>query len=357
MINKNKAGKVIVAMSGGVDSSAAAALLKKEGYDVIGVFMKFWSDPKSKLKFENKCCSLESIQSARRTANQLGIPFYVINVEKEFKKEVVNYFIREYEKGRTPNPCVECNREIKFKILFRKLLELKADYIATGHYAKIVQSYGLFEAEDKNKDQSYFLYILSQKQLSKILFPLGKLMKSEVRQLAKKFKLSVHDKKESQDICFVHDKRINDFLKRHIRMKSGNIIDQNGKILGHHEGLPLYTIGQRKGINLGGTGPFYVIEKNNKRNELIVTNNSKDKKLYSPEIIVKKANWIINKPRFPFKAYVKNRYQTPSLYAKIESKGKLLKVILNKPQRAVTPGQSAVFYNQKGEVLGGGIIS
>lgn len=373
--------KVIVAMSGGVDSSAAAALLKKEGYNVMGVFMKFWSsyakasdDKHDRIIQENKCCSLESAQGARRTANQLGIPFYVINAGREFKKEVVDYFISEYKKGRTPNPCMVCNREIKFKILFQKLIALKADFVATGHYARLHQElpitkfkipnkfknqnskFHLLEARDRKKDQSYFLYTLSQKQLAKIIFPLGNLMKQKVRQLAQKFNLSVHNKKESQDVCFIAERNVTDFLKKYIKVKPGIIVNQNKEVLGKHNGLAFYTLGQRKGINLGGNGPYYVIGKNYKKNQLIITNNKEDKNLYSSEIIVKNVNWIIDKPKFPYKIWVKTRYQNPAVGAIIRPKGNNYVIKLGKPQRAVTPGQSAVFYSKKQEVLGGGII-
>lgn len=354
--------KVIVAMSGGVDSSVVAAMLKKEGYDVIGIFMNFWKDSNSDTKYENKCCSLESIQSARAVAWVIGIPFYVINVQNEFKKRVVDYFLDEIKMGNTPNPCVACNKEIKFKLLLEKMIALKADYVATGHYARIMKhktwdmehKFGLFEAKDKSKDQSYFLYKLDQKELSKILFPLGDYTKVEVRKMAKKFGLPVYDKEESQDICFVPKKGYENFLRKMLRLKKGKICDFQGKTLGTHEGLPLYTLGQRKGIKIGGRGPYYVVEKDFKRNTLVVGN---EKDLFKSELKIKNVNWIWKKPKFPLKTLVKIRYKSLPAYGIIDMDKKYqIKILFDNPQRAVTPGQSAVFYGENGEVLGGGII-
>lgn len=350
--------KVIVAMSGGVDSSAVAAMLKKEGYKVIGVFMNFWKDSVSDKKSENKCCSSESIRSARNVAQILGIPFYVLNVQDEFKKKVVDYFLDELKKGSTPNPCIECNKEIKFKILLEKMLLLKADYVATGHYARIKKSVdhrlrimncGLFQAKDRDKDQSYFLYTLNQKQLAKILFPLGEYFKPEVRKIAKRFNLLVHDKEESQDICFIPEDGYEKFLVKKLKLKKGDIVDSEGNMLGNHDGLPLYTIGQRKGIKIGGKGPYYVVQKDHKRNSLVV---GEEKNLFAKKMKLKKIHWIAQEPEFPFESLVRTRYRSMPVYATIKKNG----ADFEKPQRAVTPGQSAVFYSKKGEVLGGGII-
>ncbi len=350
--------KVIVAMSGGVDSSVVAAMLKKEGYDVVGVFMNFWKDISTSKDFENKCCSLKSIQGARNVAQILNIPFYVLNVQDEFKKKVVNYFLNELETGNTPNPCVVCNKEIKFKILLEKMLLLKADYVATGHYAQVrevkneklkVKNFGLFEAKDKNKDQSYFLYTLKQKQLAKVMFPLGEYTKPEARKIAKEFKLPVHDKKESQDICFIPEKGYENFLAKMLSLKKGLIKDLNGKVLGEHNGLPLYTIGQRKGIKIGGNGPYYVVKKDSKKNILVA---GSEKELYSKKLRLKNISWIAGKPKFPFKTLLRTRYRSPLVYATINKN----EVEFKNPQRAISPGQSAVFYSEKGEVTGGGII-
>lgn len=359
---KNAKKRVIVAMSGGVDSSVAAALLQKQGFDVVGVFFHFWKEPGMDKSRENLCCSLESQEEARKVAQILKIPFYTLNVSKEFKKEVVDYFIREYKNGNTPNPCIVCNKEIKFKVLFAKLRALKADYVATGHYARILQpatynlkpkNYKLLVAKDKEKDQSYFLYNLNQKELSRILFPVSEMEKAEVRKLAKKLKLPVHAKPESQDICFISD-GIGNFLKRHIKLKSGDIIDENKKILGKHHGLPLYTLGQRKGIEIGGKGPFFVIGKNIRKNQLLVS-NSQDA-LFSDKALIKDVNWVSKVSKMSLKALIRTRYRNPLVYAIIKPRGKFWEVSFEKPQRAVTSGQSIVFYAKNGEVLGGGII-
>jgi tRNA-specific 2-thiouridylase len=383
--------KVVVAMSGGVDSSVAAALLKKGGvdelrlsprfanaraFDVIGVFMKFWAEGKS-ADF-NRCCSSEAEKRARKVARILEIPFYVFNFEKEFKKMVVDYFLREYRAGRTPNPCVVCNKEIKFGLLLEKALSLNADLIATGHYARLqpgTQNYRLLKGKDKEKDQSYFLWRLNQEQLKHILFPVGNYSKTQVRKLAKKFKLPVFEAPESMEVCFVQGTMVaetsshlpprpaqrvgrgsvNDFLKKHLKEKAGNIVDKKGKILGRHRGLWFYTIGQRKGIGLAD-GPYYVLDKDLKRNTLLVTKNEKD--LLKKELIAKNVNWLSDRvPKLPLKIKAKIRYRHQAVLATITKKlkAKSYKLIFRKSQRAVTPGQSAVFY-QNEELLGGGMI-
>jgi len=336
--------KVIIAMSGGVDSSVAAALLKKNGYDVVGVFMKFWQEPGEGR--ENLCCSAKARLDAKRVAVKLNIPFYVLDVQKEFKKRVVDYFIDEYKKGNTPNPCVECNHHIKFKFLIDLAIKMKADYVATGHYAK-VKNGKLMAAKDIKKDQSYFLWQLTQKQLSKVIFPLGDYTKEQVRGLAKKFGLLVFNKKDSQEVCFVNT-NINEFLKKRINTNTGQIITNDGKKIGEHKGLVFYTVGQRKGIEIGGTGPYYVMRKDFKKNALIISNLQKD--LLQKEMMVKNLNWLSGKS-FNGKCKVKIR----SMAAMVNATIKKNKIIFNKPQRAITPGQSAVFY-RGGEVLGGGVI-
>lgn len=344
----NKKKKIITAMSGGVDSSVAAAILKEKGYDVIGVFMKFWKEPgKSR---ENLCCSAEAKADARKIANKLGIPFYVFDFSKEFKKRVVDYLIDEYRKGNTPNPCVECNRWIKFKFLIDKAITLKADFIATGHYARIKDG-KLLVAKDKQKDQSYFLWTLKQDQLKRTLFPIGDYTKRQVRAMAKKLDLPVYQKKESQEICFIPDSDVNKFLKKRIGIKKGPIITIKGDKIGEHQGLAYYTIGQRRGIKVGGIGPFYVIDKDFKKNALIVAQSDFSEALYKKEMRVKGINWI-NKVKLPLKCNVKIRYLTPSVPAVIKEN----RVVFNKKQKAITPGQSAVFYKGS-EVLGGGIIT
>ncbi|MBU3934786.1 tRNA 2-thiouridine(34) synthase MnmA [Patescibacteria group bacterium] len=352
---KNKKQRIVIAMSGGIDSSVAAALLKRAGFDVIGVYMKFWSSGGGVKG--NRCCTPESEKRARQAAKELGIPFYVFNFEKEFKKRIVDYFLKEEKSGRTPNPCVICNKEIKFGLLLKKALKLGADFVATGHYCrkkKTKTGFGLLRAVDKNKDQSYFLWGLNQKQLKHILFPIGSREKTEVRKLAKKFNLSAVQARESQEICFVN-KEVNDFLKKHLKEKIGNIVDLKGKILGEHQGLWFYTIGQRRGIRIASGKPYYVFKKDIKKNELVVTQNKKD--LLQKELIVKNVNWISGvKPKLPDGVRIKIRYRSPLVLGVVRQKDpKFCIVKFKNSQRAVTPGQSAVFYKNK-ELLGGGII-
>lgn len=352
---------IVVAMSGGVDSSVAAALLKEQGYFVIGVFMKFWKEGRT---IENRCCSVESEKLARLVAKKIGIPFYVINAEKEFKKKVVDYFLKEYKKGNTPNPCVVCNKEIKFGFLINKALKMGADFVATGHYAKVksqklkvknssqnLKVYKLFKGQDKNKDQSYFLWQLNQKQLSRVLFPVGGLTKPEVRVLAKKLKLPTAQTPESQEVCFIQ-KTTNDFLKKYLKSNPGDIIDKSGKILGKHQGLWFYTIGQRRGLEIP-QGPYFAINKDKKNNILIVSKKEKD--LESKELFLNNVNWILPQ-KLPLIADVKIRYKGNLAKAKVyKIKNISVKIIFQKPQKAITPGQSAVFYKDQ-ELLGGGVV-
>jgi len=357
-------------MSGGLDSSVAAALLKRAGFNVIGVFMKFWSEPEKNglIGAWNRCCSPEAEARARKVAKILKIPFYVFNFEKEFKKRIVDYFLDGYKKGITPNPCVVCNKEIKFGLLLEKALALDADYIATGHYARTnldwknltknppgeKVKFRLFRGKDKNKDQSYFLWMLNQKQLKRILFPIGDYTREEVEKLAKKFKLPVLKAKKSVEICFIQT-MINDFLRKYLKEKPGDIVNTQGKILGEHEGLWFYTIGQRKGIKLP-QGPYYVLGKDFKKNLLIVTKNERD--LYKKELTAKNINWISGKiPKLPLKVQAKIRYRhqaaTATITKILHSTFYILK--FSRLQRAITPGQSVVFYKGE-ELLGGGII-
>ena len=377
MASKNKiTRKVIIALSGGVDSSVAAILLKNQGYQVEGVFMRLG------IATDN-----QAEKNARTVAKKINIKFRAVDLSKEFKKKIIDYFISEYEKGRTPNPCVECNREIKFGILLDKILEMGGDYIATGHYVSLkhkLQStnvpnktqntkhkvnYKLLKAYDKDKDQSYFLYNLNQKILKKCLFPLGEYTKDEVRKIAGKYKLGIYGKnetlkgkfhgefqKESQEVCFIQNKYYGDFLKKHLKLKAGEIVDENNNILGKHKGLPLYTIGQRRDIGIGGTGPYFVIGMNKKKNQLVVSSNKNDKKLFSKKIIIKKVNWISGKaPKLPLKIKAKARYRMNECSAIVDKIKNKYIIKFSKPQRAVMPGQSIVFYKND-EVLGGGVI-
>ncbi len=368
---KKKKNKVIVAMSGGVDSSVAAALLQKAGYEVSGVFMRFWTAPSSENSCGwNRCCSPESQERARKVARLLGIPFYVLNCKKDFKKKVVDYFLKEYEQGRTPNPCVVCNKEIKFGLFLKKAMALKTDFIATGHYVRNVKcqmsdvktisqklkvSCNLLRGRDRIKDQSYFLWQLGQKQLCSTLFPLGEYTKKRVKAMAKKYKLPVVGIAESQEICFIKNS-LEEFLSQYIKPKIGDIVTKDNKVIGKHKGLHLYTIGQRKGIEVSG-GPFYVIEKDLKKNVLIVSPYEKDIK--KKELFAEKINWISGKePKLPLKIKAKIRYGHPAVSAIIYPiiHNTKYKILFGRAQRAVTPGQSIVFYGQKNEVLGGGVI-
>jgi len=364
---KPKKQKIIMAMSGGVDSSTAAAILKKQGYEVQGVFMRFWTQSKNAKKDV-------ALNDARNVAKFLKIPLRVIDARTKFKKAVVGYFLDEYKRGRTPNPCVFCNENMKFKILFEIMARMKADCVATGHYAKIISNspnclisnkitnpklkteYKLLSARDKDKDQSYFLYRLKQSQLSKIIFPLGELKKEEVRKKAKEFGLPVHDKKESQDVCFLASDDAGTFLRNNIRQAKGKIIDGNGNIVGEHEGLFLYTLGQRKGINIGGAGPYWVAGKDGKKNRLLVSNDSKAPALFSSKAGIMGVSWTAQRPKLPLAALVQTRYHNPLTHVIIEKAKRDYNLKFKEPQRAVTPGQSAVFYTKEREVLGGGII-
>lgn len=354
-------------MSGGLDSSVAAALLKRAGFDLIGVFMNLWPEKKENevLKAYNCCCSPEAEARARKVAKILKIPFYVFDFSKEFKKRIVDYFLEGYKKGVTPNPCVLCNKEIKFGLLLEKALSLGMDFVATGHYARTslkinftivenIDKVKLFRAVDKNKDQSYFLWMLNQDQLKRILFPIGDYTRAEVEKLAKKFKLPVLKAKKSTEICFIQT-TIGDFLKKHLKEKPGKIVNKEEKVLGIHKGLWFYTIGQRKGICLSG-GPYYVLDKNLKKNLLIVTKNERD--LFKKELIAKNVNWISGvEPKLPLRIKAKVRYRQELEWAKIfKLNSKTYRIEFEKPQRAITPGQSVVFYKGQ-ELLGGGIIS
>lgn len=369
-------------MSGGVDSSVAAKLLKDQGYNVLGIFLYFWKEESiGDEQFENKCCSAKAYLDANRVCQKLGIRLYTLNFGRVFKKEVVDNFLKEYACGRTPNPCVRCNKLVKIGLLIKKAKELGYDYVATGHYARIkrkaqnakrkTKEFKLLRGKDKKKDQSYFLYTLTQEQLSHLIFPLGDYTKDEVRKMAKKFKLPVAKKKDSQEICFIPEKNHNEFLKRHIKMKPGQITvllplnkgetKRESKTVGRHQGLPLYTIGQRKGVEIGGIGPFYVAKTDYKTNTLFVVKDAHDPFLYSDSFKIKNINWISGKkPKLPLKCRVVIRYghkaeKCEVIKLKVKSNNEY-KVEFTKPQRAITPGQSGVFYKGE-EILGGGIIS
>lgn len=337
-------------MSGGVDSSVSALLLQEQGFEVLGVHMRLRQD------YE------EGERAARLAAKKLGIKFYPLNVSQKFKKEVIEYFIDGYKAGITPNPCVRCNKLIKFGELLRVKAELGADYLATGHYARIIEeqgTYHLCRAKDKNKDQSYFLYNLTQTQLKQIIFPLGEYAKGEIKKIAEKNDLP-HIKTESQDVCFIMEEgkiiEHNEYLKKHIKAGSGPIMSLDKKKLGEHQGLHLYTRGQRKGIEIGGTGPYYAAAKDHEKNILYITDKPDDPALLSDIFFIKDANWIPSGLKFPLQCEAVVRYRHPAVKCSVEKAGDdRYKIKLFKPERAITLGQSAVFY-QYDMVLGGGVI-
>ncbi len=336
-----KKSRVAVALSGGIDSGIAASILKEQGLETVGVFMRLNPDFKG------------AEEKAKGIAKVLNIPFFVLDLRKEFKERIIKQFLEELKKGNTPNPCVFCNEQIKFGLFFEKAKVFQPDLFATGHYARIKKEgkeIKLLQARDKTKDQTYFLWRLNQKKLSKVLFPLGNLLKEDIKREAQNKNFPVFPYRESQEICFIPEKS-EQFLKKNLKTKKGKIIDEKGRVLGEHQGLWFYTIGQRKGIGLGG-GPYYVIKKNSKSNVLIV---SKDETLLFQKIIeLKKVNWL-RKVKLPLKVKAKIRYGQKEALAKVYSKNKKIILEFEKSQRAITPGQSAVFY-QQGELLGGGII-
>lgn len=374
--------KVLVGMSGGVDSSVTACMLKEQGYDVIGIHLRFWTDPtifseEEQKKFpQNKCCTLDGLTKTRQIASRIGIPFYVLNFEEPFKKEVVDFFVDGYGKGITPNPCIECNRTIKFGLFLEKMRELGADYIATGHYARKVaikdskggERYELWMAKDKTKDQSYFLYTLTQEKLKHVLFPVGEFTKAEIRSLAKKYGIEeVNKQKESQNLCFFPESKHGPFLQRYLKKQSfipGPMLTLSGKKVGTHKGLPHYTIGQRKGLGIGGMkdeiegDPWYVIKIDQPKNALIV---GKENELFTKKFKAHTLSFINEDSE-------KNMEKSTELKAKIRyrfplqplnitsSLGNKVLVEFQKAQRAITPGQSVVFYEGE-KVIGGGIIA
>jgi len=353
--------RVVVAMSGGVDSSVAAALLKKQGYEVIGITLCF-NLPDSTTK-KPTCCGIQGIEDARRVAHKLGIKHYVLNFSRVLEEKVIKEFCREYLKGRTPNPCVRCNQYIKFDALLKKAISLGAGFLATGHYARIEKSqkskvkshkYFLKKAKDKKKDQSYFLYRLSQWQLKHTLFPLGNYTKYQVRKMAREFALPVADKLASQEICFLPDADYRRFLRTQTKtdIKPGPVVDKEDNILGQHKGIAFYTIGQREGLGIARGYPLYVIKINPKNNCITV---GKKEDVHADEFLLRDTHFILTPIKKKVALRVRIRYNHPEAPARVIFLKHKIKIKFNKPQFAVTPGQSAVFYD-KDAVLGGGII-
>ncbi len=357
------AKKVVVGMSGGVDSSVAAYLLKKQGYEVIGVTMHIWQDENKECADESGCCGFSAVDDARIVAEKIDIPYYVLNFKNDFKKYVIDYFTDEYLKGFTPNPCIACNTYVKWESLLKKALQIGADYIATGHYARVIKHpitkrYTLETAVTEEKDQTYALYGLTQKQLSHTLMPVGEYNKDKIRKIAYDANLPVANKPDSQDICFVPDNNYSAFIEKTTGTKvhKGNFVDTDGNILGKHEGIYKYTIGQRKGLGIAFGRPMYVCGINHEKNEIILGENET---LFKKDVLIKNFNFMgydsdyINNET---KAYGKIRYSHKKASCTIKKYGNLIKCVFEEPQRAVTPGQAAVFYDSNNYIIGGGTI-
>jgi tRNA-specific 2-thiouridylase len=353
--------RVAVAMSGGVDSSVAAALLVQEGYEVIGMMMRLWSEPGPGGSLPtNRCCTPDQMADARRIANHLDIPFYVVDVQDHFRKNIVQFFIDEHLAGRTPNPCIECNRKIRFTLLLEHALALGADFLATGHYAQVRCVDGalqLTKGEDVSKDQSYVLFTLDQQKLAHSLFPVGKFPKSQVRKLAEQFGLTVAGKQDSQDLCFLADGDYRRFLADYSEntILPGPIVTEAGQELGQHAGLPFYTIGQRKKLGISSQKPLHVLRKDNDQNALVV---GPRESLGQQTMLVRDLNWISGKP--PAAAdpvQIKVRYKACPVAGAISMLGSgYARVVFEEPVFGITPGQGAVFYNNE-ICLGGGLIA
>jgi tRNA-specific 2-thiouridylase len=350
--------RVVVAMSGGVDSSVAAALLQQQGYTVIGMMMRLWSEPGSEAA--NRCCTPDAMALARRVAAKLGIPFYAVDAQQVFRDTVVEYFLEGYIRGETPNPCLACNRHIRWEFLLKHALALGADFLATGHYARLSAADGkiqLLKGVDEKKDQSYVLSVLNQEKLQHALFPLGEFVKPQVRQMAREFDLPVAERSDSQDLCFLGDGDYRQFLLRHAPVvnQPGPIFNRNGQQVGEHTGLAFYTIGQRKGLGVASLIPLYVLEKDAARNALIV---GEADELGGRELEGREVVWVSGEtPPGPFRAGVKIRYkavEAPGIITPLEE-GRV-RVMFDQPLRDITPGQAVVFYD--GDVcLGGGLIA
>ena len=357
---KNKKKRAVVAMSGGVDSSVAAALLARDGYEVVGVTMRLFSAPNEQVARLNKsCCSLEDVEDARAVCRKIGAKHYFLNFEEEFQKHVVDYFVGEYERGRTPHPCLACNDRLKFQFLIRRAELMDADVVATGHYARIHEhkgEYNLLAGIDPLKDQSYVLYTLDQEQLSKLALPIGDYSKDQIREVARELDLSIADKPDSQDICFIPDGDYNKFIEPRLKRKApGNIVDTDGNVLGDHEGIHGFTIGQRKRIPIYNSTPrpMYVTEINADSGEVTVgpSENLMKTRLYASGV-----NWISGTaPTEPIEVEARIRYNGKNTAAKVRALSSGAEIEFDQPVRAITPGQAVVFYKDD-VVIGGGII-
>lgn len=357
--------RVVVAMSGGVDSSVAAALLAQQGYDVVGLMLRLWGEPEPGGGLHNRCCSPDAMAQARRVAELLDIPFYAVDAQAPFKARIVDFFVAGYTSGVTPNPCLECNRHIRWDFLLRKALSLEAEFLATGHYARVrclsagpaqAPAYQLLKAADLHKDQSYVLSVMGQEQLRHALFPIGEHSKAQVRALARAFGLPVAERPESQDLCFLADGDYRRFLGEHAagRFQPGPIVRADGRVIGEHQGLPFYTVGQRKGLGVSGPEPLYVLGTRPEENALVVGPAAE---LGRDRLTAGRINWVSGRaPDGPFRAEVKIRYKAPPAPATVSPlpDGRA-EIVFDARLRDITPGQAAVMY--AGEVcLGGGVI-
>lgn len=347
---------VVVGMSGGVDSSVVALMVKLQGYKVIGLFMKNWDETNP----DGTCNADEDYQDVIKVCERLDVPYYSVNFVKEYADEVFAEFLSDYKNGFTPNPDVLCNREIKFKVFFQKAKLLGADFLATGHYCQLDRSTGqarLSKAVDQNKDQTYFLYAVEKEVFNQVLFPIGHLPKPQVRKLAVLFDLATSHKKDSTGICFIGERNFKEFLSQYISSQKGNFLDTTGKVLGQHDGTCFYTLGQRKGMGIGGPGDaWFVVAKNHDKNEVILAQGQDHPALYADGLEANELNWLIEAPQGTFRAQAKVRYRQSDQACTVTVSGSSVKVVFDEPQRAMTPRQSVVFYQDQ-ICLGGGIIS